>query len=358
MDYFILSKMQITKVSESRIHQVDFEHISFGSIFSDHMVQATFENGKWNQPEIIPYGDFKISPAANVFHYGQAVFEGMKSYKDKNGNILLFRPNDHCHRLQKSAKRLQIPPVPSEYFFQGLEELLKLDSHWIKSGVGNSLYVRPFIIGDSPEIQAAPSNIFKFMIICSPAKSYYDETHQIKVLVNTQHSRAAVGGVGYVKAAGNYGAQFFPTQLAIEQGYQQIIWTDSTSRQYIEESGTMNLFFRIHDTLLTPPISDRILDGITRKSVIQIADDLKIPVEIRPIKISEIIQASDDGSLKEIFGTGTAVVICPIAELSYQNKHYIANWPMDTYAQKIKKIITDIQYNLTNDPYGWRYHVT
>ncbi len=350
--------MKITKVSTSRIDQVDFEHISFGSIFSDHMVQAVFENGKWNQLEIIPYGDFKISPAANVFHYGQAVFEGMKSYKDERENILLFRPKDHCSRLQKSAMRLQIPPIPTEYFFQSLEELLKLDSNWIKSGTGNSLYVRPFIIGDSPEIQAAPSNIFKFMIICSPAKSYYDEHHQMRVLVDTQHSRAATGGVGYVKAAGNYGAQFFPTQLAIEQGYQQIIWTDSTRRQYIEESGTMNLFFRINDTLLTPPISDRILDGITRRSVIQIANDLKIPIEIRPVKISEIVQASDDGSLKEIFGTGTAVVICPIAEFNYHTKNYKANWPQETYAQKIKKIITDIQYNFTDDPYGWRYHVT
>ena len=349
--------MQITKVTKSRVEQIDFERLSFGSVFSDHMVQARFENGKWSRPEIIPYGEFKISPAANVFHYGQAVFEGMKSYKDEDGNILLFRPRDHCNRLQKSAKRLQIPFVPTEYFFQSLEQLLKLDTRWIKPGVGNSLYVRPFVIGDSPAIQASPSEIYKFMIICSPARSYYDQNHQIRVLINTHHSRAATGGVGYVKAAGNYGAQFFPTQLAIEQGYQQVIWTDSTSHQYIEESGTMNLFFRINDTLLTPPVSDRILDGITRKSVIQIAHDLNIPVEIRPIKISEIVRACNDGSLKEIFGVGTAVVICPISEFKYQNQNYRFDRPKDTYAQKIQKIITDIQYNLADDPHGWRYIV-
>ena len=347
--------MEITKVTKSRIEQVDFDHLSFGSIFSDHMVQARFENGKWAFPEIVPYGDLNISPAASVFHYGQAVFEGMKAYKDESGSILLFRPFDHCHRLQKSAKRLQIPPIPTEHFLNSLEQLLKLDKSWIPTGIGNSLYVRPFIIGDSPEIVASPSKIYKFMIICSPARSYYEQNHQIKVLVNTQHSRAADGGVGYIKAAGNYGAQFFPTQLAIERGYQQIIWTDSSSHQYIEESGTMNLFFRVNDTLLTPPISDRILDGITRKSVIQIAQDLNIPLEIRPIKINEIVEASQNGSLKEIFGAGTAVIICPISEFNYQNQHYCAHWPDVTYAQKIKKIITEIQYNLADDPYGWRY---
>ncbi len=349
--------MQISKLNKSRIGEIDFQNLPFGTVFTDHMVIARYRDDSWSEPQIIPYGDFKISPAANVFHYGQAVFEGMKAYKDGQGQILLFRPMDHCLRLQKSAQRLNIPPVDTELFFKSLKELLKLDHQWIIPGKENSLYVRPFIIGDSPKIQVSPSKTHTFMIICSPARSYFEENQQIRVIINTNHSRAAIGGVGNVKAAGNYAAQFYPTNIAVESGYQQLIWTDATTHRYIEESGTMNMVFRIGETLVTPPVSDRILDGITRRSVITIAKNQGIPLEIRAVKISEIIEGSLNGSLKEIFGVGTAVVVCPISEFSFENKTYTAHWPRKTYAQVFKKMITDIQHNLANDPFGWRYVV-
>ena len=349
--------MRVTRVNSSRINEIDFENLPFGTVFTDHMVIARFRDNNWSEPEIVPYGDFNISPSASVLHYGQAVFEGLKAYKDEQGQILLFRPMDHCLRLQKSALRLNIPPVTTELFFKSLEQLLKLDHQWIIPGKENSLYVRPFIIGDSPNIQASPSKIHTFMIICSPARSYFDENEQIRVMINTDHSRAASGGVGNVKAAGNYAAQFYPTNIAIEKGYQQLIWTDANTHHYIEESGTMNIVFRIGETLVTPPISDRILDGITRKSVITIAKDQGIPIEIRPVKISEIIEGSLNGSLKEIFGVGTAVVVCPISEFRYENSTYKAHWPRETYAQVFKNVITGIQHNLAKDPFGWRYIV-
>jgi branched-chain amino acid aminotransferase len=279
----------------------------------------------------------------------------MKAYKDDQGKIWLFRPEDNFNRINKSSKRLAIPEFPKDFFFEGLETMLNLDREWIKQGFGNSLYIRPFVIATQEGVAASPATEFKFMILFSPAQAYYKG--EVKVVIAEHYSRSADGGVGAAKAAGNYGAQFYPTNLANEKGFQQIIWTDSNEHKYVEEAGTMNVFFRINDTLLTAPVSDRILDGITRKSVIAIAERDGIATEVRKIKVSELVEAAKNGSLKEIFGAGTAAVISPVSGFSYQDHEYTLPHIENSFASKFKKDLMEIQYNISEDTFGWRYEV-
>ena len=275
----------------------------------------------------------------------------MKAFKDNNNKTWLFRPNDNYERIVKSSVRLAMPEFPKELFFESLNKLLELDNNWIKPGLGNSLYIRPFIFASEDTINATEANEYKFMIICAPANSYY--SGDVRVKIEKSFSRAAKGGVGYAKAAGNYAAQFYPTILARNQGYQQIIWTDSSTHEYIEEAGTMNLFFRIGDKLITAPTSDSILDGITRKSLIKISKDLGIDIEVRPIKVSEILNAAKQNNLKEIFGSGTAVVVLPISGFGYENEKIELPAIENPWSLLLKKKLNDIQYNITEDPYGW-----
>ena len=344
--------ISIELVKKSKIDSIDFDKLSFGSVFTDYMFECDFKNGSWQTPVIKPYQSLTIDPSARVFHYGQAVFEGMKAYKDDDDNILLFRPDENFKRINISAKRLSIPAFPENYFFNGLNKLLKLDSNWIKKGIGNSLYIRPFVIATEGSIAASPADEYKFMIICSPAQSYY--AGEVRVLIAEKYSRSANGGIGFAKAAGNYAAQFYPTELANEQGFQQIIWTDASTHKYLEEAGTMNVFFRIGDKLITAPTSDRILDGITRKSVIQLAKDNDIEVDIRKVSVAEIKEAANNQSLKEIFGTGTAAVINPILAFSHENKSYELSKTENTYASLFLEKLTNIQYNKAEDVHGWR----
>lgn len=343
--------MKIKKVDSSRINSVDFENLNFGAVFSDHMFTCDYVDGKWINPEIIPYQPISVSPASRVFHYGQACFEGMKAFKDDNNDVWLFRPHENYNRIIKSSVRLAMPKFPEELFFEGLNTLLKMDAQWIKTGIGNSLYIRPFIFASEGTINATEACEYKFMIICAPASSYY--SGDVKVKIEKSFSRAAKGGVGYAKAAGNYAAQFYPTRLALDEGYKQIIWTDSSTHQYIEEAGTMNLFFRIGDKLLTAPTSDSILDGITRKSLIQIAKDKGIDVEVRPIKVDELIGAANSGTLIEIFGSGTAVVVLPITGFGFENKKFDLPKVENSWASILKNELNGIQYNLIDDPYNW-----
>lgn len=347
--------INVQKIETSRIDQVDFNNLVFGQVFTDHMFECDFVDGTWQSPTIKPYGPMSIEPAAKVFHYGQAVFEGMKAYKDEQGKVFLFRPDQNMARINKSSKRLAIPEFPPELFFDALNQLLNLDRDWIKPGLGNSLYLRPFVIATQNGVSASPSNRYKFMIIMSPAQAYY--TGDVKVVIAENYSRAADGGVGAAKAAGNYAAQFYPTNLAREIGYQQVIWTDSNEHKYLEEAGTMNVFFRINDTLLTAPTSERILDGVTRKSVIQLAKDAGVDVQVRPVLVSEVVAAAQNGSLKEIFGAGTAAVISPVSAFSYQEKEYSIPVQEDGFAKKFKADLMNIQHNLAEDKHGWRYEV-
>ncbi|MFC5046485.1 branched-chain amino acid aminotransferase [Aquimarina hainanensis] len=347
--------IEITKANESKIGQVDFENLTFGNIFTDHMFVCDFIDGKWQTPKITPYAPLTLDPSARVFHYGQAVFEGMKAYKDDNGDTFLFRPDENFKRINKSAARLAMPEFPENYFFDGLTELLKLDNEWIKPGFGNSLYIRPFVIATQAGVSASEANEYKFMIICSPAQAYY--SGDVSVLVAEKFSRSANGGIGYAKAAGNYAAQFYPTNLAKKEGYQQVIWTDADTHEYMEEAGTMNVFFRVNDTLLTAPTSDRILDGITRKSLIDIAKKEGVSVDVRPVKVSEIVAAAKDGSLKEIFGAGTAAVISPVKAFGYQGNHYELEKQENSFASLFKTALMNIQYNKAEDPFNWRHKI-
>lgn len=350
-----LEKMRIERTSASNLAHVDFENLTFGSVFTDHMFVCKYKNEKWQEPEVIPYQPLSFEPSISVLHYGQSVFEGMKAYKDDEDKVWLFRPDQNFKRINRSSERLQIPVFPENYFFEGLKTLLNLDKDWIKPGIGNSLYVRPFVFSSQACVQASPSKEYTFIIICCPVKAYYGG--EVNVLIAEEFSRAADGGIGYTKAAGNYGAQFYPTALAQKQGYQQIVWTDAKSHEFLEEAGTMNIFFRIGDILLTAPTNDRILDGVTRKSVIQIARDSGIEVEVRPIKIGEIVKASENNSLKEMFGSGTAVVINPIKSFGYKGVNYKLPELENPFATQLKDNIMSIQYNLTEDPYGWRVAV-
>jgi len=351
----ISQTLEVHKASESKIGQVDFENLNFGKIFTDHMFVCDYVNGQWQTPKIVPYAPLSLDPSARVFHYGQAVFEGMKAYKDDHGDTFLFRPDENYNRINKSAERLAMPEFPESYFFEGLNTLLKLDNDWIKQGSGNSLYIRPFVIATQASVSASEADEYKFLIICSPAQSYY--SGEVSVLIEEKFSRSANGGFGYAKAAGNYAGQFYPTKLAKEKGYQQIIWTDSSTHEYIEEAGTMNVFFRINDTLLTAPVSDRILDGVTRKSLIALAEKEGITVEVRPVLVKEIVEAAKNGSLKEIFGAGTAAVVSPVKAFGYKGEHYELSKQENSYADHFKQTLNDIQYNKAEDPFGWRYKV-
>ncbi len=352
-----LPAIRIEKSQETKIHGVDFEHLTFGSVFSDHMFECDFIDGAWRDPVIKPYQPISVFPSLKVFHYGQAVFEGMKAYKDKEGNLWMFRPDQNQKRLNNSAKRLHMPQLPEELFFEALNKLLLLDSDWAKYNEEKelSLYIRPFMIATQNEILATPSDTFKFMIILSPVRSYFKG--EVGVVVAEKYSRAANGGTGAAKAAGNYAAQFYPTDLAVRKGYKQVIWTDDCTHTRLEEAGTMNVFFRIDDTLVTAPTSDRILDGVTRKSIIELAGHLGIKVEVRPILVDELVKAAEAGRLLEIFGAGTAAVVSPVKSFSYRNKEYELPHIEDKMGAYIKDKLTDIQYNRAEDPFGWRYKV-
>ena len=345
----------VQKVEKSRISEVDFSNLNFGDIFTDHMLECDFSDGVWGQPKIRPYQPLSLEPSAKVFHYGQAVFEGMKAYKDDEGGVFLFRPDENIARINRSSERLAMPSFPEEYFFEGLKTLLELDDAWIKPGIGNSLYVRPFVFATESAIKATPSTDYKFMIICSPAQAYYGG--EVRVKIAEHYSRAADGGFGYSKAAGNYAGQFYPTKLAQDEGFQQVIWTDASTHQYIEEAGTMNVFARIGDTLVTCPLSDRILDGVTRKSVIALAEDQGIPVEVRPVAVAELVEGMENGQLKELFGSGTAAVINPILGFGYKGKKYELPKIDNSYASSLKQRLVNIQYNKAEDKFGWRYRV-
>ena len=349
--------MEIVLTKNSKIKNVDFENLEFGKIFTDHLFVCKYSNNNWGTGKIMPYDNFLISPSARVFHYGQAIFEGMKCYRSDNDSLILFRPDENFKRFNKSSTRMAIPEIPKNIFFDGLTELLKIDKDWVKKGDGNALYLRPFVFASEPSINASEAIEYTFMIICCPAKSYYGN-QKIKVKIEEKYSRAAKGGVGYAKAAGNYAAQFYPTSIAKEEGYQQIIWTDSNNHKSIEEAGTMNLFFRIGDKLITSPTSDSILDGITRKSIIKLAKDSKIDIEERIITVDELMNAQNKGELMEIFGTGTAVVILPIKTFGYQKNDFNLPDLKNPWSFMLKKKLNDIQDDRSAEYENWKLKIS
>ena len=347
-------KIELTK--KSKLDKLDLTKVGFGSDFTDHMLSCDFKDGKWDEPSIIPYQPLLLSPSSQVLHYGQSVFEGMKAYKNETDEIFLFRPNKNFERINKSAERIAMPTIPKEIFMDGLYQLLDIERKWIPSIDGMSLYIRPVLFATEEILVARPSLQFKFLIICSVAGAYYEKP--LRVLIADKYSRSADGGVGFAKTAGNYAAAFYPTNLAKEKGFDQVIWTDSSHKK-VEEAGTMNLFFRINDTLITAPASEKILDGVTRDSIIQLAKHKGITVEVRDIFVDEIYEAHKNNTLKEAFGCGTAAVISEIKTIGYPKEVLDISTIDETssYAKSLKKELIAIQSQNGNDPFGWRVKV-
>lgn len=351
------SEINIQKIENSRIGQVDPSNIQFGKIYSDHMLVAMYENGQWQQAEIKPFDNLSLSPATTFMHYGQAIFEGVKAYKDPKGNPIIFRPYDNWKRFNRSAERMAMPAVPEELFIEGLRQLIDVDRNWIPTSEDTSLYIRPFMLAIDEFIGVRPAEKFMFIIITSPAGPYYSKP--VSIYVHDEYVRAFPGGIGFTKAAGNYGMSMYPTQKVKEMGYDQILWTDGFEHKYVQEIGTMNVFFVLGDTVVTPDITqDTILEGVTRDSVITLLREKGVNVEERPLSIDEIEAAYRKGELKEAFGTGTAASIAPICALTYRNEKMVLP-ELETWenANWLKKELADIRYGRKQDSHGWILHI-
>jgi len=345
-----------TLVSNSKLSKLNLDDIQFGSTYSDHMFVADYQDGMWNDCRIVPFDSFSISPAMSVLHYSQSIFEGLKAYKDPNGEVLVFRPIDNFLRLNKSAVRMCIPELPEEVFMSGLLELLKTDKQWVPAKEGTSLYIRPFIFATDEFIGVRPSDTYRFMIFTSPAGVYYSEP--VKVKVEKYYSRAFPGGTGAAKAGGNYAASLYPAKLAQEAGYHQLIWTDGLTHKFIEEAGTMNIMFVIGDRILTSKVGETVLNGITRRSVLRLANEWGYKVEERDVSVSEIIEAIEDGTLKEAFGTGTAATIAHIEVINNDGTDYeLAAIENTAFSDRVLKELNDIKTGRINDRFNWNVRV-
>ncbi len=344
--------ISIIKAETSKLQSLDLENIAFGKYFTDHMLEADYENGEWRNIEIKPYQPLLLSPSLAALHYGQAIFEGIKAYKDEDGNAFIFRPEDNFRRFNASAERMQMPTVPEELFIDGMKQLIALDKNWIPTKPDHSLYIRPFMFSSDEMIGVRPSESYKFMIILSPTGPYY--AAPMRIYVEEKYVRAVPGGIGYAKAAGNYGAAMYATAEAKKKGYDQVLWMDALEHKYVQECGTMNVFFIFGNTAVTPDLNDgTILDGVTRQSVITLLKEMGLTVEERALSIDEIIAGYKSGELKEVFGTGTAATISTIKELGYKDfemKFDVESWKV---CPTIKKWVTDIREGRREDKYNW-----
>lgn len=349
--------MIIEKIKESNFTSDVFNIQTFGTAFADHMLLSWYKDGKWSEPIIKPYGKLDFTPAISVAHYGQGIFEGMKAYKSAEGEVFLFRPEKNFERLNKSAERLDMPHITEDIFIDGLKALVDLDRQWVPDTYGMSLYLRPVMFATEEAITARSANEYLFVILTAVAPNYYNKPLSVKIA--DRYSRAANGGVGFAKAAGNYAGSFYPTHLAREEGYDQIVWTDDATHTFIEEAGTMNVMVRIGDKLITAPTSERILNGVTRDSMLQLAEAQGWDVEVRKITVEEVYNAHKNGDLKEIFGVGTAVVVNNYVAVGYGDERLElpALSPEESYGQILKKKLVDIQMGISEDPYGWRVKV-
>lgn len=348
--------IRITKAERSKLQDINFENLPFGRYFTDHMLEADFEKGEWKNVEIKPYQPLLLYPSVVGLHYGQSIFEGIKAYKNQNGEAFIFRPQDNFKRFNISAERMQMPAIPEEIFLEGMRQLIALDKNWIPQKHDYSLYIRPLMFASDEVIGVRPSDKYKFVIMLSPTGPYYSSP--MRIYVEEKYVRAVEGGVGYAKTAGNYAAAMYATALAKKQGYDQVLWTDAFEHKYVHECGTMNVFFIIGDKTLTPDLeSGTILDGVTRASVITLLRDMGYQVEERPVSIDEIIAAYKSGARLEIFGAGTAATISPIKELRY--KDFVMHFDVEKWkaAPAIKTTLTEIREGLREDIYNWMWKV-
>jgi len=348
--------INITKVETSKLLEMSLENIPFGKYFTDHMLEADYENGEWKNVEIKPYQPLLLEPSVAALHYGQAIFEGIKAYKDQDGNVAIFRPQDNFKRFNISAERMQMPTVPEEIFMEGMRMLIDIDRNWVPSMKDHSLYIRPFMFSSDPVIGVKPSETYKFMILLSPTGPYY--TAPMKIYVEEKYTRAAPGGVGFSKNAGNYGASMLATAQAKKAGYDQVLWTDAFEHRYLQEVGTMNVFFIIGNTAVTPSLEEgTILAGVTRDSAMEVLKDMGFEVIEKKISIDDLMDAHRAGLLYEVFGTGTAATISLIKELRY--KDYVMHFDTDKWktAPELKTRLTDIREGRAADAHGWMFKV-
>jgi branched-chain amino acid aminotransferase len=342
----------IQKVTNSRRLSVDFNHLPFGKIFSDHMLMAEYKDGKWHEPQILPYGPILYAPSMAAIHYAQSIFEGLKAYYHTDGRISIFRPDENYVRMNRSAERMSMPMIPQDLFMNGLLELVKLDQEWVPKDEGSSLYIRPVFFATDEIIGVKPSENYQFIILTSPTQAYYSKP--LRVRIETTYSRASRSGTGYAKAAGNYGGALYPTSLAQKDGFDQVLWSDAATNTMIEESGTMNVMFVIKGKLITPILTVSKLAGITRDSIIRLAKHWGIEVEERHVMIEEIIAGLKDGSVTEAFGTGTAANVAEIRTIALGEEE----WSLKAADQfslqnRLASTLMDVKYGREDDIFGW-----
>jgi len=338
---------------DSQLNQVDWDNLEFGKTFSDHMFIMDYENGKWVNGKIIPFQPIPMHPAMSAVHYGQSIFEGLKAYKSKSGQVNIFRPKLNAQRFAESAKRMCMPEVPESIFLEAIRSLIELDQNWVPAKDGYSLYIRPFMFATDHFVGIKPSETYKFMVLTSPVGVYYSEP--VRVKIEEFYTRAAVGGVGRAKAAGNYGAALYPAKQCQLEGFHQLIWTDALEHKYIEESGTMNIVFQIGGKLITPSEdSDTILRGITKRSLIELATEWGIEVEERRVSVEEIVSALRNGTLEDAFGAGTAATIAQVDIIGYRNE-LLKLPPIEkrVLSNRIKAYLNALKYGAIEDSHGW-----
>jgi branched-chain amino acid aminotransferase len=345
--------ISITKSSHSKLSETDFSSLVFGKSISDHMFVADYQNGAWGDLRIVPYGPMEIYPGNATLHYGQAIFEGMKAYKNEKGEVLVFRAEANAKRLNESATRMCMPTLPENIFIEALRQLLGVDKDWVPQEKGSSLYIRPFMFAMDNYLGVKPSESYRFMIFTSPVGAYYSKPVSVKV--ETNYTRATEGGTGEAKAAGNYAASLYPAQLAQKEGYDQLLWTDGKTHSQIEESGTMNVMFKIKGTLITAPTGKgTILKGITRDSVIQLAKDWGHKLEERFLTVTELQESLENGTMEEAFGVGTAATIAFIHKIHVKGKDYLLPEPAaDAFSKNVLKTLDGIKYGELQDPHQW-----
>jgi branched-chain amino acid aminotransferase len=348
--------INITKAKHSKLRDINLENSPFGKYFTDHMLEVDYENGEWKHAEIKPYQPLLLEPSLAALHYGQAIFEGIKAYKNEAGEAFIFRPIDNFKRFNISAKRMEMPEVPEEIFMEGMRQLIEIDKNWIPQQKDHALYIRPFMFSSDEMIGVRASEKYKFLIILSPTGPYY--ATPMRINVEEQYVRAVPGGIGFAKAAGNYGAAMYATAQAKKKGYDQVLWMDALEHKYVQECGTMNVFFIIGNTAVTPDLdSGTILAGVTRDSVMVLLKEIGYKVEERPISIDEITDAYKAGLLKEVFGTGTAATVSLIKELKYKDnimQFDVNGWKA---APEVKKRMDAIKYGFMADTHGWMYKI-
>jgi branched-chain amino acid aminotransferase len=346
-------EIKLVKTAKSRLKDVDYEHLGFGKIFSDHMFYMDYKDGSWQKAQIAPYGDMPFKPALSALHYGQAIFEGIKAFRSRDGSVNVFRPDRHHARMNLSCERLCIPQITWDDFWSALDTLLSMDKEWVPNKKGCSLYIRPFAFASDEYLGVKVADNYRFMIITSPVGAYYS-SGVVKLITSPEYVRAFRGGLGCAKTPANYAASLMAADVAHKKGYSQVLWLDGMEGKYLEEVGTMNIFAVIDGKLVTPELVGTILDGVTRDSVIKIALEWGIPVEERRLSIDEIISASKEGILDEVFGSGTAAVITPVDEISHLGETLqVKSKKKGSLSQKLLDEITGIQYGEKQDMFGW-----